>query len=200
MTTLCVGMILAAITNSRMSVPTAAPDTDERQFQIRGVIDLYERVVNDSQVELLAPHVDDGFTDVMITNDTAVGLEGLKQSVARMQTLMGPGGRYNLAVNTKPAKIEGDMAWVEGRTEELVRMPGGIDYHATGAWTAILRKHGAAWRFQRIHATIDPIDNAFVRQKARRPRMSAGGGGLATGLASGLVIGLVMGRRRRKTE
>jgi hypothetical protein len=193
MMTLCFGVILAA--SSRMAVPTVEPGTDERQFAVRAVVDLYERAVNDQKLDLLTPHTDEAFSAVLVTGETATGLDELKTRLAKVRDVMGTGGRYRLAVATKPARILGDVAVIEGQTTEVVESPDGTSHRATGAWSAVCRLDGA-WKLVRIHASIDPLDNPFMNEKARRPRRTASGGGLAVGLVVGLVVGLGIGRRR----
>jgi ketosteroid isomerase-like protein len=181
-----------AFVSLTVSVPLLRADEEQERVALRALKTLYEQAVNEDKVELLAPHVDPDFQGVMLTSDAVSGFSGMNAYWKKIKDLMGPSGRYRVAVTAEPAQFAGDIAFAQGRTEDVVTLPG-KEYRLAGRWTAVCRKKDGAWKLYRIHASMDPIENPFVKDKIKASRLLYGG----AGVLGGALLGVVLGRRKR---
>jgi ketosteroid isomerase-like protein len=156
----------------------------------------YEQAVNEQRLDLLAPHLHPEFTGVMVTGETVVGIEGMRRYWARIQELMGPGGRYTVTVEPDLSRLMGDVALSTGTTKDVVRTDRG-EYHFGSAWTAVSRKVDGQWKVLRVQGSMDPVTNPFVKTFLKRTALTSGGGGAAAGILLGLAGGWVAARRRK---
>jgi ketosteroid isomerase-like protein len=167
---------------------------EEERAELRSLKSLYEQAVNEDKLSLLLPHVDPEFSGVMLTSEAVVGAQGLTAYWAKIKGLMGPAGHYRVVVTTEPAHFFGDLAVAHGTSDDTVTVPG-KEYHFQGQWTAVCRKSDGAWKLYRLHASMDPLGNAFVQDRVKAGRWAFGGALLAGGLLAGALAGFGLGRR-----
>jgi ketosteroid isomerase-like protein len=179
-----------------IAVGTAGAGEEEERAELRALKGLYEQAVNEDKVSLLLPHVDPEFRGVMLTSEPVTGADGLAAYWAKIKGMMGPAGHYRVAVTTEPALFFGDIAIAHGTSDDTVTLPG-KEYHFAGQWTAVCRKRDGAWKLFRLHASMDPLSNAFVLDRVKAGRWAFGGVVLVGGLLAGAVAGFVLGRRGR---
>jgi ketosteroid isomerase-like protein len=189
-------LTLFACTLLPILAATCGAGEDEERAELRALKTLYEQAVNEDKLSLLLPHVDPEFSGVMLTSEAVTGADGLTAYWAKIKGMMGPAGRYHVAVSTEPARFFGDIAVAHGKSEDTVTLPG-KEYRFQGEWTAVCRKTDGQWKIFRLHASMDPLANAFVMDRVKAGRWAFGGALLAAGVLGGAVAGFGVGRRGR---
>lgn len=177
--------------------PPAADAVEEAEHAaIRELRGLYERAIRDGTPGLLAPHVASDFRGVMVTGRLVTSVAELEQYWTDIQGLIGPGGRYTTTLNPERSVILGDIALARGTTDDVVVTGEGREFRFTSLWTATLQKIDGVWKVRQMQGSIDPVDNAFVREFGRRALMPAAGAAGAVGLLVGAGVGWWLARRR----
>ncbi|MDA8018781.1 MAG: nuclear transport factor 2 family protein [Thermoanaerobaculia bacterium] len=164
---------------------------------LRELRTIYERAVNENRLELLEPHLEDGVVGVMVTGEVVEGFDGLRTYWRNLLDLIGEGGSYTTTLEPQLSWIHGDVAVAKGSTRDVVTIASGKEYHFTSSFTAVLVDHGAQWKIRRMQGTMDPVNNVFVRAKARAATLSAGGAAALAGLTLGWLLGRFGPRGRR---
>jgi len=174
-----------------------APADDEAEHAaIRQLRALYEQAIREGKPEMLAPHIASDFRGVMVTGRLVKNVEELQRYWADIQALIGPGGRYTTTLNPERSVILGDIALARGSTDDVVVTDEGREFRFTSLWTATLQKVDGVWKVRQMQGSIDPVDNAFVREFGRRALIPAAGIAGAVGLAIGVGVGWWLARRR----
>lgn len=191
----------AAQTPQTPSAPPAAtapasPDEEAEHAAIRQLRALYEQAIREGKPEMLAPHIASDFRGVMVTGRLVKNVEELQRYWADIQGLIGPGGTYTTTLNPERSVILGDIALARGSTDDVVVTDEGREFRFTSLWTATLQKVDGVWKVRQMQGSIDPVDNAFVREFGRRALMPAAGAAGAVGLVVGVGLGWWLARRR----
>lgn len=176
----------------------AAIDEEAAHDALRALRKIYEQAVNENDLALIGPHLDDEVSGVMVTNDVVNGFESLKDYWRGILELIGEGGKYTTTLEPELSWIHGDIAVAKGGTRDHVVMPGGKEFHFTSNFTAVLVNRGGEWKIRRMHGSMNPIDNEFVEAAVRASALTAGGVGGVAGLVIGLVVGILWTRSRSK--
>lgn len=176
---------------------------DAERARLREFIPVYERAVNEGELDVLKPHLDPEFTGVMVTGEEIEGFQGLVDYRREIQELLGEGGTYRVKVKVGgPAVFESNTAVAHGTTEDEVVTGAGKKYSFTSRWTAVCRKTGGEWKILRVQGTIDPVKNPFVLALVGAASTTFGLIGSAVGVLVGVVIcilctKIIRGRARR---
>lgn len=178
--------------------PAAVPDEEVDHEALRQLRHVYERAVNENQLELLAPLLHPDFFGVMITNEHVRNLEEMRAYWGRIRALMGEGGRYTTTVNPERSVILGDLALARGTTDDLVVTDEGQEYRFSTSWTVVAQRDGGQWKLLRAQGTMDPVQNEFVRTFMRRAAMQTGLIAGLIGLLAGALAGVVFSRSRAR--
>jgi ketosteroid isomerase-like protein len=185
-----------AETDKQMS---ASAGEKEDHDALRALVPMYEKAANEGKPEVLKSYLDPDFTGVMVTGEEVGSFASLQDYWAKMQELMGPGGKYHVKVNVAERSIlSGNLAVAHGTTSDDVTTSRGRQYHFEGRWTAVCRKQDGQWKVLRIHGSMDPVFNPFVVAAVRASAISIGA---AVGIVC-LIVGWclhVLWNRRRKT-
>lgn len=182
--------------------PSAAPPPavdaaeEAEHAAIRQLRALYEQAIRDGTPEKLAPHIASDFRGVMVTGRLVKNVEELQRYWADIQELIGPGGSYTTTLNPELSVILGDIALARGSTDDVVVTGEGREFRFTSLWTATLQKIDGVWKVRQMQGSIDPVDNAFVREFGRRALLPAAGAAGAAGLVVGVGVGWWLARRR----
>jgi ketosteroid isomerase-like protein len=181
------------------AAPAPPADGDEQDHdKLRELRGLYERAVNEEKLELLDPHLAADFSGVMVTGDGVASMADLRSYWAKIRGLLGEGGKYTVEVVPDRSHIEGDLALAKGTTKEVATTGAGKRYEFSSQWTAVCRRDaGGAWKIVRIHGSMDPVTNPFVKTFLRRTAWTAGGVGAVAGLIVGGLLVFLVSRRRR---
>ena len=65
----------------------------------------------------------------------------------------------------------------------------------TTRWTALLRKLDGLWKAERLHVSLNPIDNPIVAARTKAQSWMVG----IVAALSGIVMGFLIARLRRKS-
>ncbi len=177
----------------------AAIEEEAAHDALRALRKIYEQAINENNLELLRPHLDDEVSGIMVTNDLVTDFESLEAYWQSIQELIGEGGAYTTALEPELSWIHGDVAVAKGGTKDHVVMPGGKEYRFRSNFTAILVNRDGEWKIRRMQGTMNPVDNEFVAAAVRGATLSAGGIAGVAGLLLGLVLGRIWSRSRAKT-
>lgn len=153
----------------------AAAGNEANHDAIRALVPAYEEAANQGKPELLKPYLDPEFSGVMITGDAVDSFASLEGYWAKIQKLMGEGGKYHVKVNVATRSVlSGDLAVARGTTDEEVTTGRGKQYRFPGQWTAVLRKRDGQWKILRVQGSMDPISNPFVMAAVSRSSLFSG--------------------------
>jgi ketosteroid isomerase-like protein len=173
----------------------AYADEEAERTALRTIKTNYEEAVSSGNLAAIAPFLDKAVTGVMVTGEAVEGFHGLEAYWKKIQNLLGPGGSYQVKVNTDKTELFGDWAVSRGGTEETVRLGNGKELKFNSLWTAVCRKESDGWKVYRMQATMDPVANVFISAQLEKAKWAFGLGGLIAGVA--LACG--MGFLRRST-
>ena len=176
--------------------PFLAADEQADHAALRELRTLYERAVNENNLDLLAPHLASPFHGVMITSRSVESLQDMKQYWAAMREMMGPGGTYRVTVQPERSTIIGDFAIARGKTSDVVTTDEGRVYRFGTNWTATLHRQNGAWKLMQVQGSMDPVNNEFVRTFVRDALVKYGSMLAIAALLIGTAIGFLLGRRR----
>lgn len=189
------GQTVSATEQSPAPAPPVAGEADHES--LRALVPLYEKAANEGKPELLKPYLDPEFTGIMVTGDEVEGVSSLEDYWAKIQKMLGNGGKYHVKVDVaKRSIISGDLAVAYGTTTDDV-ITGGDTYHFQGNWTAVCRKQNGQWKVLRVHGSMAPISNPFVAKAVRASLISGGVVGGIVGLLVGWVFHVLWSRRRK---
>ena len=176
---------------------TARADEEADHEALRGLKATYERALNEDKLELLKPHLAEGFTGVMMTSEPVAGFEALQAYWVKMKAMIGAGGKYTTTLSPERSWIQGDVAVARGTAEERILAGSGREYRIETQWTALCVKRDGRWQILRAHGSMDPLGNEFVKTGLREIALASGGGMFVIGaLAGGFLVFLILRRRR----
>ena len=122
----------------------------------------YEQAINSGDLRPLAPSVAPGASAVFATNDEVQGLDAMQKYFDSIKERLGKGSSYTVKLTPDRTEFFGDIALAHGRSDETAKLGGGREYRFTTHWTAVLRKDGGRWKAQRLHVSMDPLDNPAI--------------------------------------
>lgn len=190
---------LAALTAVAVMGASGPQAQDEKEHDaLRAFKGLYEKAVNEGKLEILEPHLDPGFTGVMLTGEEVTGFAGLKAYWEKLWKMIGQGGKYTTALSPERSWIQGDVAVARGTAQEHVVAASGNEYKFSPHWTAVLVRREGNWKVLRVQGSMDPVGNPFVKVIAGE---AAKWTGIIVGilaLAAGGVAGFYLGRRKAR--
>lgn len=153
----------------------------------------YEKAINSGDLSSLAPSLTSTASAVFLTNDEVKGLPAMQAFFNDIKKRLGPGSSYSIKLVPDDTQFFGDIALAHGSTEESVTMAGKILNYTT-RWTAVLRKLEGTWKAERLHVSLNPIDNPIIAARTVGQSWLVG----AVASVSGIVLGFLLARLRRK--
>jgi ketosteroid isomerase-like protein len=198
LTTFVLVMLIGpAETTLRAQAPTT-PQEEAEHEALRELRRVYEQAVGQNQLDLLQPYIHPEFTGVMMTGRAVSNFEEVRDYWSDIRGLIGEGGRYTTTVNPEWSTLFGEVAVARGTTDDVVVTGEGREFRFQSFWTAVLQKHDGRWKIRRVHGSMDPITNPFVREFTRRAVLQSGLVGGVVGLVLGVLVALVLSRRRAR--
>jgi len=175
--------------SSIMAQPAAAPSAAEEAewVKIRNIKAIYEDAVNSNQLERLQPYIAKNFHGVMVNGREARSYDDLVKIVADLRALIGAGGSYHVKISYEPGTMFGNMAVANGAAEESIVTGSGKRFEPTSTWLVNLIKEDGDWKLYRVQATMDPVNNVFVRDTVKYTGIFFGGGGVLVGALIGAL-------------
>jgi hypothetical protein len=179
--------LLCVVARAQNAAP-GNPADEAEWVKIRALKTVYEDAVSSNQVEKLRPYIAANFHGVLVTGAEARSFEDLAKRNQEIHDLIGNGGSYHVTLNYEPGTMFGNLAVANGTAEETVLTGSGKRFEFVSRWLANLIKEDGAWKLYRFQATLDPVDNVFVRDTVKYTRLLFGGGGLVMGALLGFVL------------
>lgn len=176
------------------TLPLAADEEADHEA-LRQIRALYEKAINEDQLDLMRPHVAEPLYGVMITSKRVSSVDEMKQYWASMKKLMGPGSTYKVTVEPERSVFLGDFALARGTTADVVTTGDGKTYRFGTNWTAVLRRENGVWKLVQVQGSMDPVNNEFVRTFMREAITKSAAAAGVVGLIIGAVGGVLIGRR-----
>jgi hypothetical protein len=189
--------VTVAAQTSQPAAQQVAASEDADHEALRQLRTVYEQAISNKRPADLAPLLSTDFYGVMLTGRTVRNLDELSRYWADIKALIGEGGSYRTTLNPERSVILGDIALARGTSEDVVTS-GGHEFRFTTLWTAVLQKSGGQWRVRQLQGSIDPVDNAFVREFMRRALVWSVVISLGVGAISGWGVAALLGRRRAR--
>jgi ketosteroid isomerase-like protein len=165
--------------------PAPTPAEEVEHTALRQLRAVYEKAVRDGNIDALAPYLASDFHGVMVTGRVVKSLDDLKRYWSDIRSLIGDGGTYTTTVNPELSVLLGDFALARGTTADVVVTNRRQEFRFASNWTMTLHKDNGGWKIRQVQASMDPVDNAFVREFRRRAVIFAA--------AVAGVVGLVVG-------
>ncbi len=180
---------------------THHPPSDADRAALEQLCQIYERAAREGDVAALKPHLAPHFSAVMVTHDAIHSYEDMESYLAKIRGLMGPEGHYTMSVHVEePVIVADQFAFAHGSTDYVVTTSEKKEYAFTSLWTAVTHKADDRWKILRVHASMDPIFNPFVKSAVVESTKYAALVAAAAGLIVGLLAYYLWGRWcRRKT-
>jgi ketosteroid isomerase-like protein len=173
----------------------ATADVESDRAALRVIKGIYEQACKSGDPQKLAPYLTRDATGVMVTGEEVTGIDGIKAYWAKIQALMGPGGRYSTAINVETTDVFGDTSVSRGTTDDLVHLASGRELRFNTRWTAVCRRENDGWKIHRMQASLDPIQNVFVAARISAAKITFGLGGVV----AGFLIAFLLLRRKSKS-
>lgn len=164
---------------------------------LRKLKGLYEEAIAKDNLALLEPHLDPGFSGVMVTDQAVGSFKDLKEYWDELKKLMGTGGKYTVELVPERSLLLGDVALARGIAKDHVVTGAGMVYDFQTSWTAVARKAAGSWKLLRIHGSLDPLRNPFVVAQVKAAGVMASLAGILGGVIAGCALGFLLGRRRK---
>lgn len=130
LTVLCV-VFVSSFLHGAEDAAAQTDDTDKADHaDLRELVGLYEKTIQEGKPELLKPYLADDFSGVMVTAEEVDSFASLDAYWQNIQGLLGKGGAYRLKVNVpQPAVIVGDLAYAHGTTDDVATTSAGKNIH-----------------------------------------------------------------------
>ncbi len=184
---------LASLLLSQLAL--AQQDGTEADKQVlRALGASYEKAINSGDLSSLAPSLTTTASAVFLTNDEVKGLPAMQAFFDDIKKRLGPGSSYSIKLVPDDTQFFGDLALAHGSAEESVTMAGKTLSYTT-RWTALLRKLDGLWKAERLHVSLNPIDNPIVAARTKAQSWMVG----IVAALSGIVMGFLIARLRRKS-
>jgi ketosteroid isomerase-like protein len=177
--------------------PAAAADEAEhaalRQFKA-----LFEKAVNENNLELMKPHLHQPFSVVTYTDREFTDFEAFKARWQKTrEELLGSGGQYRLTLDPDRSEIFGDIAVAHGNSDNVMVTAAGDEHRFPSHWTVVFHKVDGQWKILRAHNSLNPFDNPMLKAGVRKLVIRYAAGALVVGAILGSAISLLLARRRR---
>src|SRR5262249_52687905 len=178
--------------------PAAAAGDEAEHAALRQFKALFEKAVNENNLDLMKPHLHEPFSVVTYTDREFKDFEAFKARWQKTrEELLGSGGRYSLTLDPDRSEIFGDIAVAHGNSDNVMVTASGDEHRFPSHWTVVFRKVDGQWKILRAHSSLSPFDNPMLRAGVRKLVIRYSAGALVVGAALGSAITLLLARRRR---
>jgi ketosteroid isomerase-like protein len=197
---MCLALVLGAAGALAPSRATAQAvqggGTEADHAALRQFKTLFEKAVNENQLELMRPYLDQPFSVITYKDREFSDFDAFKARwQLTRQELLG-GGRYTMKLEPDRSQIFGDIAIAHGNSDNLLVTGSGDEHHFSSHWTVVFRKVDRQWKITRAHNSLNPFDNPMLRAGVRKIVIRYVGGALVLGLILGWLIHALWSRRR----
>lgn len=161
-----------------------------------GILHDIETGINNSNIDLMARHIDDKAVVTWLNAEVSQGPEGVKAYFERM--VGGAPGAVLSKYSTHPkisgpAAFYGDVAVANGTTDDEFTPHNRSVFRFDSRWTATLRKNDGQWKIVALHLSTNSFNNALTTELRQLAIYTGAGGALA-----GLLLATAWGYWRRR--
>lgn len=182
---------LASLLFSQLA-PAQQDGAEADKQALRALGASYEKAINSGDLSSLAPSLTTTASAVFLTSDEVKGLPAMQAFFDDIKKRLGPGSSYQVKLLPDDTQFFGDTALAHGSAEESVTMAGKTLSYTT-RWTALLRKLEGTWKAERLHVSLNPIDNPIISARSKAQIWLVG----IVASLSGALVGFLIARRRR---
>ncbi|MBI4345670.1 MAG: nuclear transport factor 2 family protein [Elusimicrobia bacterium] len=154
---------LAVTASTEPPAQTRRPNQDE--IDLMKLARIYERAINEQNVELLIPFMEAGFEGMSVTGTRISKPDELRALWKRVQELMkkgGPNGRYKVQVKPKSIEVRGDEAKVTGETDEEFVTGDGKVLKYQLQFDTQFKKGPDGWRMKGLQTRANLLDKVTM--------------------------------------
>ena len=198
-------LLLLTVVSAALAAPVLGQQEDDEAEHdaLRELKAVFEQAVNETQLDLLKPHLDERFSVVTYTDSSFTDFQVFKTRWQESRERLLAGGSYHVELLPERSLLLGDVALALGNSDNVLTTGGGAEYHYGSNWTAVLRKVDGQWKILRVHSSLDPFGNPMIRdgfvQAATKLGWVVGIAAFVVGLACGW-LGKSLWSRRTKRE
>ena len=190
---------LVSVVCVSLPAATAADGAAEADHDaLRKLRAVVEQAVNENRLDLLKPHLAEGFSIVTYTDREFDDFDAFQKRWQQTREELLAGGSYTTDLRPELSQLIGDIAVTKGNSNNVLVTGSGTQHEFTARWTGVCQKIDGQWKIVRVHCSLDPFGNPLVRSATRQMIVRAGLIGGALGLASGWVLRMLLVRRRRE--
>jgi ketosteroid isomerase-like protein len=193
------GLAAAAIPSPAAAQAAAGAGEEADHAALRQFKTLFEKAVNENQLELMRPHLDQPFSVVTYTDREFTDFDAFKARWQKTREELLEGGRYTLTLDPDRSQIFGDIAVAHGNSDNVLVTGGGQEHHFSSHWTVVFRKVDGQWKITRAHNSLNPFDNPMLRAGVRKIVIRFAVGAFVLGLILGWLIRTLWTRRQPRT-
>jgi len=168
--------------------------------QLRKLKGIFEKAINENNLELLRPHMHETFSFVTLTRKEFKDFDSFKTQWEATRKKMLNGGTYTVKLDPDRSEIYENIAITKGRSNNVMVTGDGDRYEFTENWTAICRKINGKWKIVRAHSSIDPFFNPMVKAQFKKMSIKVGLMALLVGLIIGFGIKMFISRKKKIIE
>lgn len=182
---------------SLLVFPLVYADESPDAVALRAIRESYEQAVNGNKTDPLRTYFGPETTAVMVTGDEVASYEEFSRYFMNIKKMIGEGGSYTVKTSVDKTDIFGDFAIARGTTQDKVVTDENRTFEFASRWTAVCRKSEGNWKLVRLHASMDPLDNSFIKAAHARVGFNSAIVGIVLGLVMGILTTWFFLRRRR---
>ncbi len=184
-------MLSAVLVSSSMAQVTEPDALAADKQALRALAAKYESAINQGDFSSLRESVSPAASAVFMTGHELVGLDAMQKYYDEIKTKLGAGSSYSVRLHPDATEFRGDIAIAHGMSDESVVFGNGKQINYQSKWTAVLEKKAGQWIGIRMHVSIDPLDNPFIRMKNRVSNWTYA---VVAGLLGSVIVWLIKRR------
>lgn len=177
---------------------TATAQTEDREADkqaLRGLGANYEKAINSGDLRPLGDSLTPTASAVFMTGDELKSLDAMQTFFDDIKTRLGAGSSYTIKLIPDDTQFFGDIALAHGTADEMVKLGNGSSFAYTTRWTALLRKLEGTWKAERLHVSLNPLDNPIVNARSKAQSWLVG----IVASVAGIVLGFLVAKIRKKS-
>jgi ketosteroid isomerase-like protein len=200
--TLITACAILGSVNLLYAVTPPAPTSDEKdREQLRAMKAVYEKAVNENNLELLKPMIRDDFSFVTFTDSEfdrrRDDFSKFKSDWNETRNKLLKGGSYTVELLPERSLILNDLvAIARGDSKNLIKRGDGKEFSFSAKWTAICVKEGGEWKVLRAHNSLNPFENPLIKDAVQSMLAKTSAISGLIGLVVGVVITWILMKKK----
>ncbi|MCX6855584.1 MAG: DUF4440 domain-containing protein [Verrucomicrobia bacterium] len=187
--------LLALVSLSHTALIAQSDSLEADKQALRELGASYEKAINTGDLRSLAGSLTTTVSAVFMTGDELKSLDAMQAFFDDIKKRLGEGSSYTVKLMPDDTQFFGDIALAHGTADEMVKLGNGSSFSYTTRWTAVLRKLEGTWKAERLHVSLNPIENPIVAALTQAQSWLVG----SVASLCGVVLGFLLARLRRKS-